>query len=107
MKKIVLALASISLAVLPIVAMAQVGGTPPQVSTDLVALGNAIVNKVWIIFTIIAVICFVIAGILFMTAQGNPEKVQQARQAFLWGVVGVVAGILAYSIVTLVVNALR
>ena len=104
MKKVVLMLASISLAVLPIVAMAQVGGEPPNISTDLTTLGNKIVDAVWIAFTIIVVICFVWAGIKFLTAGGSPEKIQEARQAFLWGVVGVVAGILAFSIITVIKN---
>ena len=61
-----------------------------------------ILNSLWILFTAIAVIFFVVAGILFLTAQGNPEQVSKARSAFFWGVVGVVVGIIAYSIITLV-----
>jgi len=87
--------------------LAQVGGSPPRVNGDITALGNIIVNKVWIVFTIIAIIMFVIAGILFMTAQGAPEKIATARQAFLWGVAGVAVGILAYTIVTIVGSLLR
>ena len=87
--------------------LAQVGGTPPSsFSPNLTALGQTIINQVWIVFTIFAVICFVIAGILFLVSQGDPEKVTKARSAFLWGVAGVVVGVLAYTIIALVRGAL-
>jgi FtsH-binding integral membrane protein len=65
-----------------------------------------ILNSLWIIFTAIAVIMFVIAGITFLTANGSPEKLTQARSALIWGVVGVVVGIVAYSIITIVSSIL-
>jgi uncharacterized membrane protein YjfL (UPF0719 family) len=34
-----------------------------------------------------------------MFAQGDPTKIAQARQFVLWGVVGIIVAILAYSIV--------
>jgi len=55
-----------------------------------------------LIFGAIAVICFVIAGILFLTAQGDPEKLRSARSAFFWGIAGVVVGIIAFSIIAIV-----
>lgn len=102
MKKIALTLITIGAIALPIIALAQIGGAPPQISTDLTTLGQKIANAVWIVFTIIAVVMFVIAGVLFMTAQGDPDKVQKARSAFLWGVAGVVVGIIAFTIITVV-----
>ncbi len=104
MKKIALTLASIGLVVLPIVALAQIGGAPPNISTDLTSLGNKIANAVWIVFTIIVLIAFVIAGVKFLSAGGSPEKIQEARTAFLWGIAGVVVGILAFTIITVVKN---
>jgi hypothetical protein len=60
----------------------------------------------WIIFGGIAVIAFVVSGILFLTAGGAPEKVATARNAAIWGIAGVVVGILAYSILAIVGTAL-
>jgi len=102
MKKIALSLLAVTLLSLPVLTFAQIGGAPPTISYDLTTMGNRIANAAWIVFTIIAVIMFIIAGILFMTAQGNAEKVQQARSAFMWGVAGVVVGIIAFTIITLV-----
>lgn len=59
-----------------------------------------------LIFGAIAVICFLMAGVLFLTAQGEPEKLKTARAAFIWGIAGVVVGILAFTIITLVKMAL-
>lgn len=102
MKKIVLSLIAISLVAMPVLAFAQIGGAPPTINMDLTTMGNKVANAAWIVFTIIAVVMFIIAGVLFMTAQGAAEKVQQARSAFLWGVAGVVVGIIAFTIITLV-----
>jgi hypothetical protein len=63
---------------------------------------GSIRSVLWVIFCAIAVVCFVIAGILFLTAQGQPEKLKAARSSFIWGVVGIVVGIIAYSITTIV-----
>lgn len=102
MKNKILALLSVAVLLSPVAAFAQIGGTPPQISTDLTTLGNKIANAVWIVFTIVAVIMFVVAGIMFLTARGDPEKVAQARSAFIWGVAGVVVAILAFTIIQVV-----
>lgn len=71
--------------------------------TDIV---DNVKTATWIIFTIIVVVCFVLAGILFLTAQGAPDKINTAKSAFIWGIVGVVVGIIAFTIVTLVTTFL-
>lgn len=102
MKKILLSLVVVGIAAAPFLAMAQ----PSVTISDLPSLVNKIKSVVWTVFGLLAVIAFVIAGILFLTSNGNPEKIAQARNAFLWGVVGVVVGIIAYSIVEIVSTAL-
>ncbi len=92
---------------LPVLTMAQVGGAPPSgFAPNLTSLGQIIVNQVWIFFTILAVIMFVVAGIRFLTSGGDPEKVKLARDSFLWGVAGIVVGILAFTIIALVRGAI-
>lgn len=105
--KITLGAIAITSVILPVVALAQVGGAPPSsFAPNLTSLGTTIVNQVWIVFTIIAVIAFVVAGILFLTSGGAPEKVAAARSAFLWGVAGIIVGVLAYTIIALVRGAI-
>lgn len=102
MKKFLVSFMTLTALVLPVLASAQ--GVPSG-GASLQQLIDGIKSAAWMIFGAVAVVCFVIAGILFLTAQGSPEKVQSARSAFLWGVAGVVIGILAYSIITIVQTA--
>lgn len=111
MKKIKLTLASLSILLLPVMALAQMqqtapGGTGGSIGS-LQQLINSLTNAAGLIFGGVAVIMFVIAGILFLTAGGTPEKVQAARSAFMWGVAGVVVGILAFSIIAVVGSIIR
>lgn len=74
----------------------------PESPFSIVTLGISLETTIWVIFTFIVVLCFVISGILFLTAQGQPEKLKIAKASFIWGVVGVVVGILAYSILYII-----
>jgi ATP/ADP translocase len=107
MKKIVSTLVSLAALAAPVVAMGQISNNVPRINTNLLVIGNEIAIGAWIVFTIIAVVMFVIAGILFLTAAGDAEKVQNARNAFLWGVAGIVVGILAYTIITVVTSIIH
>ena len=60
-----------------------------------------------LVFGAIAVICFILAGILFLTAQGEPEKLKAARLAVIGGVAGVVVGIIAFSIIAIVLSIIK
>jgi len=73
----------------------------PQIGS-LSDIIHSIELAVGLIFGAIAVICFVMSGILFLTAQGAPEKLTTARSALMWGVVGVIVGIVAFSIIAVV-----
>jgi len=102
MKKYLISLVLLTALSLPVLALAEGAAGHPGEGNTLQGLIEGIKSAAWLIFGAVAVICFVIAGILFLTAAGNPEKVQQARNAFLWGVAGVIVGILAYSIISIV-----
>lgn len=101
-KKITLGAITVISVILPVLALAQIGGSPPQLNLDLTTIGTKIANAAWIVFTIIAVIMFIVAGILFLTSQGDPDKITKARSAFIWGVAGIVVGIIAFTIITIV-----
>jgi len=107
MKKNIITTISTSVLLLPVMALAQMtppGGNPSGVPTvsNIEQLVSNIENVAALVFGCIAVVMFIVAGVLFLTAQGQPEKVQSARSAFIWGVAGVVVGIIAYSIVAIV-----
>ena len=99
-KKIIALVSSVSLIALPLVAMADInpGPAPDQQNISVTQIVNLVLNFIWPLFVGFAVIMFLIAGFVFLTSQGDPAKVQVARQAVLWGVVGVVIGVIAFSI---------
>jgi len=85
---------------LPVVVLALAGPGPIPNSQNLsvTQIVNIVLNFIWPIFVGFAVIMFLVAGFLFLTAQGDPGKVGAARQAILWGIIGVVVGVIAFSI---------
>jgi len=98
MNKTKLTLISLGMLLLPVLALAQ----PAVGSLNLCMLIGKIETAVWEVFGLIAVIAFVTAGILFLTAGGSAEKVAAARSAAIWGVAGVIVGIIAFSIIAIV-----
>jgi hypothetical protein len=46
------------------------------------------------IFGIIAVIGFVISGILYLTSAGNDDQITKAKSAMTWSIVGVIVGLM-------------
>ncbi len=111
MKKIKLTLASISALLLPVIALAQIepiapGGTGGSIGS-LQQLIHSIENAAGLVFGAIAVICFIYAAIKFLTAGGDADKVSEARSAFIWGIAGVVVGLLAFSIIAVVGSILH
>ena len=58
------------------------GGPGVQIGS-LTQIIHAIENAMGLVFGAIAVIMFLAAGILFLTAGGQPEKIQAARSALI------------------------
>jgi hypothetical protein len=54
----------------------------------------------------IALIIIIIAGIKFITSQGNPEALAKARNTIIYAAVGLAVAIGAFSIVTFVIGRL-
>jgi len=111
MKKNILTSISLGILLLPVAALAQMEGTAPggygTPPSSAQALIHSIENLVGLVFGAIAVIMFVVSGIYFLTSGGQPEKVQTARQALIWGVAGVVVGLIAFSIVAIISSMVR
>jgi hypothetical protein len=105
MNKKILSLVVPGILSLPLLVSAQLIRTPSPVT--LADIMHSAEEATGLIFGAIAVVCFVIAGILLLTAQGAPEKLHAAKMAVIWGFAGVVVGILAFSIVALVASTLN
>lgn len=82
-------------------ATGQKGGS----GTDLQSRLQTIVNILLFILGAIAVIMIVIGGIRYTTSNGDASATKGAKDTILYSVVGLVVAILAYAIVSFVINA--
>jgi len=96
------------LLVLPVAALAFNPGGVPNAAPNLTInqLVDVVFSILWPIVVAFAIIMFILAAFLFMTAQGDPVKLQQARSAVIWGVVGVAVALLAFSIPFVIRNTI-
>ncbi|MFA6190394.1 MAG: hypothetical protein WC711_02675 [Candidatus Staskawiczbacteria bacterium] len=85
---------------MPLVSLGQIShGLEPMTIEDFI---YSLEWAIWVIFAFIVLVCFVIAGIFFLTAMGDPAKLKIAKSALIWGIAGVVVGIVAYSILWII-----
>lgn len=75
---------------LPIFASAATNGvvTPPLKFTDLNQVVVAVVGVVQVLLIMATVLYLLYAGLMFVVAKGEPEKISKAKNALLWGMVG-------------------
>ena len=100
-KKIISVISSAALMALPVVAFAfDAGPIPGQKTYSEVVEG--IISVLWPLVAAATVIIFFYAAFMFVTAAGDPEKVNSARQALVWSAVGVIVSIVAVSIPTII-----
>lgn len=98
-----------ALLALPVVGLAALDiptQQPTQAAIEPSVLVNIIVSAMWLVFVGVAVIFFIIIGILFLTNMGNPEEISKARKALIWGGVGVAVGVFAFGMVRIIMNTL-
>lgn len=103
-KKLIITSILTALLALPAAVMAFV--PPPLPNTPLIITPSTIIDAfftfIWPIVAAFTVVMFIIAGFKFFTSQGNPQKVDEARQAVIWGVVGTLVVLLSFSFISLV-----
>lgn len=106
-KILVLYLASLIL-ILPVVVAAGGVEIPdtPRGDLNITTLINGIFGIIWPFFAALAIFAYLLAGFLFLTSKGNPQKVDEARAAVVWGSVGIAVGILSLSIPWVIKNLL-
>ena len=51
------------------------------------------------IFGFIAIIAFVVAGIMYLTAAGDDGRIKTAKTAMTWSIVGVIVALVGYVII--------
>ena len=86
-----LALCLLAILALPVIAHAQGG-------VDFAGILGRIINILSIIAAGVIVIMFIFAGFMYLTARGEPGKIQIANKTILWATIGV--GVLVLASVT-------
>jgi hypothetical protein len=75
--------------------------------TSVAGITSAVIKVVLGLLGIIFVVLLVYAGFQWMTAQGNEEKVEHAKNTIVRAIIGLLIVIAAYSITFFVFNALN
>lgn len=84
----------------------------PQTESDNSIYGpNGIITKIANIIAIFvgiaAVIVIIIAGIQYMVSTGDPTKVNNAKNAIIYAIVGLIVALLARTVVVYVISKIR
>ena len=100
MKKITLSLVTLGMIALPVLALAAftIPAEPTGGFANFGQVFGKILSLIWPVVAGLAAVMIIVAAIVFITANGDPEKIATARQALIWAIVGLVVAILAYSI---------
>ena len=72
---------------------------------SLIPTLQVIINVILGVLGLVAVIFIIMGGITYVTSAGDPGKIKKAKDTILYGIIGVVVALLAYSIVNLVLSS--
>jgi type IV secretory pathway VirB2 component (pilin) len=78
------------------------GGT----TTDLNTMIKSVLNWIFGIIGIVAVVMIIIGGFNMMISAGDPGKVKKGKDTILYGIIGLVISILAFAIVNFVIGGI-
>ena len=95
------------LIIMPVIVLAQGEpgiGTAPAPNVLISKIILIVKSILWSVSIAFVIIMFTLAGFKYLTAQGDPGKVNEAHKAVIWGTVGVSVIVLAWSMVTIIKN---
>ena len=75
------------------------GKTAPQVATEIFQIIISLIG-------IVAVLMIVVAGQRYITSNGEPEKIKQARNMIIYSLIGLIVALLAFAVVTFVQHSI-
>lgn len=84
-----------------------VGGSGPGNSAeDFKTVIKNVINILLFLIGMVAVIFIVIAGLRFVTSNGDTNTVSQAKNTIIYAVLGIVVAVMAYAIVNFILDNL-
>ncbi len=94
--------------VLPLVVGAATPSMPDIKGThDVFTILDNVRNILWAFLAVVVIIMFVWAGIIFVTAEGDPGKVERARSRVLYGIIGLIVAALAGGVFFIVTQLMK
>lgn len=94
---------ALSFLLVPVVASAQwEEGGPTNSNLPAGSLSDIIQNLMqWLLYVVgfLAVVGFVISGILYLTSAGDDDKIETAKNAMIYSIIGVIVAILGLVII--------
>lgn len=107
-KKILISSLAVAALTLPFIVLGQnSGGSSGGSGVTIQGMVDAAVQTTLYIASGVVVILWVVTGILFLSASGDPSKLSSARKSLLAAVVGTVLVIVASSAVSLIRSAFK
>ena len=97
-----------AIAVAPMVALAQFT-TPADTNLpggSILDIETNIMKWLLIVVGILAVVGFVISGILYLTAAGDEDQIGKAKRAMIYSIIGVIVALLGVVIITAAMSML-
>lgn len=91
---------------IPLVASGQITIDNPLTANTFDELIGFIVNFVFNIAIILAPLMIIIAGFYFVTAAGDPGKIQTAKKIIFWTLFGVLITLLATGLISMLKQVL-
>ena len=85
---------------------AQASLDSPPTNIDVVGVLNKVAQLLINIAAPIAIIMVIVAGFYFMTAQGEPGKIEIAKKMILWTLIGMAVVLLAEAMVSFIKSSI-
>jgi riboflavin transporter FmnP len=73
----------------------------------MVILLGRIITGVGMVIASLGTIMIIVAGILYLTSAGSPEKMTKAKTALIYAIAGIAIGVAASTISTVIVDILN
>jgi glucose uptake protein GlcU len=104
MKKIgkILVLGAIAGFASRVIAASSGGITIPNVGLPKGTIAGVVQNfTMWLlgIFGFLAIIAFIVSGIMYLTAAGDEKRQEKAKNQMYWSITGVIVGLMGYIVI--------
>ena len=79
----------------------------PGGGTDALTIVKNILTAAFVVVGVLGVVAVVYGGVQYIISHGDPGKVKNAKDALLYGIIGIFVALAAFAITQFVINALK